>query len=202
MLETGEIVHTVFAGLVAVAWVGRRHVDCRRHPRPEKVWPVRIAAGAYGEGLPRRDLLLSPDHAVFADDVLIPVKHLINGISIVQVPMDAVTYYHVELPRHDLLLAEGMPVESYLDTGNRSTFANDCDGVALFPDLATHLPDAVALWEAYGCAPLVITGPELEAVRGRLGDRTVALSGAWNAVGEAQEPAEPISESARGRATR
>jgi collagen type I/II/III/V/XI/XXIV/XXVII alpha len=42
----------------------------------------------------------------------------------VQVAVDAVTYFHVELPRHDVLLAEGLAAESYLDTGNRSVFAN------------------------------------------------------------------------------
>jgi serralysin len=30
-----------------------------------------------------------------------------------------VTYYHIKLDRHDLLLAEGLPAESYLDTGDR-----------------------------------------------------------------------------------
>jgi hypothetical protein len=31
-------------------------------------------------------------------------------------------YVHVELDRHDILLAEGLPAESYLDTGNRAAF--------------------------------------------------------------------------------
>jgi Hint domain len=57
---------------------------------PETVWPVRVRAAAFGKGMPRRDLWLSPDHAVFVDDVLIPVRHLINGITIAQVPVDDV----------------------------------------------------------------------------------------------------------------
>ncbi len=52
---------------------------------------------------------------------MIPVHCLINGTTIRQVAADAVTYYHVELPRHDVILAEGLPAESYLDTGNRLT---------------------------------------------------------------------------------
>ena len=47
-------------------------------------------------------------------DVLIPVKYLIDGNSVFQVPVNEVTYYHVELPQHSVLLAEGLPVESYL----------------------------------------------------------------------------------------
>jgi Hint domain len=91
--------------------------------------------------------------------VLIPVKYLINGSSIVQLPMDQVTYYHVELLRHSVLLAEGLPAESYLDTGDRSNFVNGDGVVALYPDFASRQ------WEAKGCAPIVVTGPELIAAR-------------------------------------
>jgi collagen type I alpha len=161
-LAAGDIVLTHFAGSRPVQWVGRRRVDCGRHQRPEQVWPVRIAAGAFATARPRRDLWLSPNHAVFADGVLIPVKYLIDGSSITQVSRDRVTYYHVELPCHDLLLAEGLEVESYLDTDNRAAFSNGGGAVTLFPDFAA------CRWEAEGCAPLVITGPALAAVRRRV----------------------------------
>ena len=92
-------------------------------------------------------------------DTLIPVKHLINGSSIVQVPLDAVSYYHVELSRHSVLLAEGLPVESYLDVGDRTSFENGGGPIALYPDFASRM------WEAGGCAPLVVTGEALEAAR-------------------------------------
>jgi hypothetical protein len=117
-----------------VIWIGCRTVNCAQHRQPCGVWPVRIAADAFGAGRPCRALLLSPDHAVFMWDVLVPVKHLINGASIVQVPMDTVTYYHLELARHDVVVAEGLPVESYLDTGNRANFANGAVPVAPHPD--------------------------------------------------------------------
>jgi collagen type I alpha len=146
----------------AVVWIGRRHVDCSRHPEPHKVWPVRISVDTFGPGQPRRDLYLSPDHAILIDDVLIPVKCLINDASIAQVPMDKVTYYHVELPHHAVLLADGLLVESYLDTGNRSAFSDD-SVIALHPDFASRL------WEARGCAPLVVSGPKLAAARARCG---------------------------------
>ena len=84
-----------------------------------------MRAGAFSEGAPRRDLLLSPDHAVYIDDVLIPIRYLVNGVSIVQQTVDAVTYWHVELPEHDVLLAEGLPAESFLDTGANTRYAKD-----------------------------------------------------------------------------
>ena len=87
-----------------------------------------VASDAFGPGQPRRDLFLSPDHAVYVGAVLVPAKYLINGTSITQVMADEVTYHHVELPRHDVLLAEGLPAESYLDLGDRSNFANGGGG--------------------------------------------------------------------------
>jgi hypothetical protein len=168
-LKEGNLVHTVIGGHPApIVWIGRRAVNCAQHPKPHTVWPVRVKAHAFGPGLPERDLVLSPDHAVYVNDVLIPVKQLENGSSIAQVPVDRVTYYHVELPRHDVILAEGMPAESYLDVGDRSNFENGGGPVALFPNFTA------LKWEAEGCAELVITGPELDAARAMVNQRVVA----------------------------
>jgi autotransporter passenger strand-loop-strand repeat protein len=164
-LAPGEQVQTHFSGIAIIKWVGFRRVDCRRHPNPRQVWPVRVAAGAFSPLLPHRDLFLSPDHAFFVDDVLIPVKHLINGTSVAQMEANEVEYWHVELDRHDVLLAEGLPCESYLDTGYRSNFMGGEGPIPLHPDFAMRV------WEAEGCAPLVVTGPKLEALRGRINAR-------------------------------
>jgi hypothetical protein len=104
-------------------------------------------------------LYLSPDHAVYLNEVLIPVKLLVSGTSIVQMARDEITYYHVELPQHDVLLAEGLPVESYLDMKDGSNYANRPGSIRLYPDYSSRM------WEAFGCAPLIVTGPELEAAR-------------------------------------
>jgi hypothetical protein len=168
----GDRVSAHFAAAFApIVWIGRRRVDCSRHPRPNLVWPVRIVTGAFGRHLPNRDLLLSPDHAVFVDGVLIPVKYLINGTTIWQEPVKSITYLHIELPRHDVVLAEGLPVETFLDTCNGSIFADRAGTVALHPDFGSRV------WEAEGCAPLVVLGPVVNAVRRRLQRRAVALTG-------------------------
>lgn len=145
--------------LEPVIWLGHRTVDCSRHPEPRKVWPVHISAHAFGPTRPCRELFLSPDHALHIGDALIPVKHLINGTAIAQVLIDGVTYYHVGLPRHSALIAEHLPAGSYLDTGDRSNFANGGGPIALYPDFASRVR------EAEGCAPLVVAGAELEAAR-------------------------------------
>ncbi len=171
-LAEGDLVLTKSGEARPIAWIGHRHVDCRRHPKPEKVWPVRVSVGAFGPRRPHTDLYLSPDHAVYVNEVLIPVKHLINGSTVAQVPVDQVTYYHIELPRHDVVLAQGLPAESYLDTGDRSDFANGGGPVRLFPDFSTRV------WEAHGCAPLIVSGPELAAARALVGGFAATQSAA------------------------
>jgi hypothetical protein len=161
-LAAGDIVHAHFAGATPVVWTGHRHVDCRRHPEPSQVWPVRVSAHAFGPRMPIRDLVLSPDHAVFVDNVLIPIKHLVNGRTIAQEQWDTVTYFHVELGEHDVVLAEGMPAESYLENGDRGVFDNAGGVVALHPDFGMRR------WDALGCAPLVVTGEKLAAVVARV----------------------------------
>jgi Hint domain len=163
-----DFVVTASGVMQPIVWIGQRHVDFRRHSNKLRVLPVHVAANAFGPELPKRTLLLSPDHAVYVDDVLIPIRFLINDTSIVQMECDAITYYHVELPRHDVLLAEGLPTESYLDAGARRAFAN-CDGtIQLNPEFAPPQDDHGALWDAKGYAPLIVTGELLERVRRRL----------------------------------
>ena len=160
-LRAGDRVRLAAGGSAAVRWVGRRRVDLRRHPRPEAVRPVRVRAHAFGPGLPRRDLVLSPEHALSLGGALVPVRVLLDGESVAQEAPGRVTYFHVELDRHDVILAEGLPAESYLDTGNRHCFGNGAVA-SLHPDFA---PGPVA---AEPCAPMVLAGAQVEAARARL----------------------------------
>ena len=160
-LRAGDRALTAAGEAKAIRWIGHRRLDCTSHPRPELVRPVRIRADAFGDGEPRRDLWLSPDHSVFREGVLIPIKYLLNGATIVQERVDAVHYFHVELDGHDVLLAEGLPAESYLDTGNRAAFANGGAQIALYPDFRP------LNWDE-ACAPLCTEGRKLAAVRRHL----------------------------------
>jgi hypothetical protein len=173
-LVSGDLVQSQGAGVTWITWMGRRRVDCRRHPKPHEVWPVRIMPGAFGPGMPHRDLWLSPDHAVFAEGVLIPIRYLINGTTIVQEARDEVTYWHIELAQHDLLMAEGLPCESYLDTGTRSSFSNGGSVLRLHADFSGGAY-CKAVWEASACAPLRIEGPAVHRVLTRLRRRAREL---------------------------
>jgi hypothetical protein len=163
-LGVGTELRLASGGVAPVRWLGHRRVDCRRHPRPWDVWPVRVSANAFGPGAPRRDIFLSPDHAVFHDGVLIPIRYLLNGATIRQEETDDVTYWHVELAQHAVLLADGLACETYLDTGNRTSFEHPGAVMALHAEFAPCGP-ALEAWELKACAPLVWSGPALDAAR-------------------------------------
>jgi Hint domain len=176
-LRVGDRVITAGGDQRPVRLIGSRRIDCRRHPRPDTVMPIRIAAHAFGHGLPGRDLFLSPDHAIFAEGVLIPVRHLINGRTITRIMVDSVTYHHVELDEHDVLLAEGMPAESYLDTGARDAFSGSDGAIQLYADFR-RVPCAAPLsWETRAYAPLMVVGIEIDRVRARLARPTTTGPG-------------------------
>ncbi len=95
---------------------------------------------------------------------------MVNGQTITPASREAVIYWHFELDRHDVLLPKGLPVESFLDNGNRAAFTSGGAGVQLHPSFVS------LRWEAAGCARLVVVGPVLDAVRARLADRIAVLS--------------------------
>jgi hypothetical protein len=161
-LTAGMIVNSLFGGAQPVRWVGQRRVNCQSHPNPASVWPVRVRRHAFGLNQPGRDLYLSPDHAVFLGDVLIPVKHLIDGEAVCQVPRAQVTYYHIELDQHDVLSAEGLATESFLPDADRSAFENSGGMTQIHPEFSHWR------WDVAGCAPLVVTGPAVIAARATL----------------------------------
>jgi autotransporter passenger strand-loop-strand repeat protein len=169
-IAPGDILVTVREGGPAtrrVIWTGRRTVDLTRHPHPAAVQPIRIAAGAIAPGIPQRDLRVSPNHALYLDGCLFEAQALINGVTIRQENLASITYHHVELDAHDIILAEGCPAESFLDTGNRHMFAG---GVleALHPDFAAPA-------NAPFCATLVREGLRLDLIRASLTARVTQV---------------------------
>jgi len=168
-LTVGDLVVTASGAQRPVRWLGSRRVDCLRHPEPSAIWPIRIQTGAFAQALPARDLWVSPGHSIFVEGVLIQAEKLVNGATITQVPLASVEYWHVELDSHDILLAEGLAAESYLDTGNRAGFFNNG---------GTHLeahPDFKPKHWAETCVPLVLDGPEIPKARAQLLARAQTL---------------------------
>ena len=157
-----------------IKWIGNRHLNLKQHPQPNLVAPVRIRQHAFGTDLPARDLLVSPDHCLFVDGTLVPAKLLINDMTIGQeLATAAIHYYHVELDRHAVMLAEGLAAESYLDTGNRAMFANAGLALVLHPDCSVNA--GLKCWETDACAPLTVAQEAVKPIWRRLLDRAVML---------------------------
>lgn len=137
-LKAGDLVVTASGDERSIKWVGR--TDCCRMDNgrwAHKVLPIKIKASAITDAVPSRDLYVSPAHKFYLDGVLIPAENLINGRSVVRVDDEDVaniTYYHVELETHDVIIAEGAAVETFLPLpGARNAFSNYAEFEELYP---------------------------------------------------------------------
>lgn len=160
-LRPDDLLRTQEGGLRPIRWLGRQRVRLAAQPDPLSLAPVRIAAHAFGPNRPARDLVVSPGHGIFWEGVLIPADHLVNGASVTRLWPAEITYYHVELDGHGIVLSENLPSESYLDEGNRAGFET------LF---GTPLPKPPP-----PAAARVFAGPALAAARAALRRRLVEL---------------------------
>ncbi|MCB4771919.1 Hint domain-containing protein [Ancylobacter sp. Lp-2] len=170
-LAAGDLVLTDTGEARPVRWLARRTVS-RLFADPAQVLPVRILAGALDEGLPARDLFLSPDHALLVDGLLVQAGALVNGTSVVRhadMPLSFV-YYHVELDGHALVLAEGVPAETFVDNVSRRRFDNHADYAALYGEEPAPLVEIDR--------PRVKSVRQLPpAIRARLATRAAAMGG-------------------------
>ena len=143
-LQIGDPVWTLDAGLQPVRWIGRVTV-----PAHGPFAPIRIAAGALGNS---RDLTVSPQHRMLLDgwrvelhcgtgEVLAPAKGLVNDTTIRPAPADTVTYIHLMFDSHQIVMAEGIPSESF-QPGEQALSAMEqatrAEVLALFPELAAN----------------------------------------------------------------
>ena len=160
-LKIGDEVTTASGAARPIKWIGRRSYGGRFIMGRRDILPICIKAGALGDNVPKRDLWISPHHAMFLDGMLIEAKDLINGVSIVQMQhVDKVEYFHIELDTHDVIVAEGALSETFVDDDSRAMFHNAHDYDVLYPDAATQ--------PARYCAPRCEDGYAIEAVRRRI----------------------------------
>jgi Hint domain len=126
-LTIGDFVETL-NGPLPVKWIGRRRFKkIASSSWHSSVAPIRVARFALHDQYPHRDLYLSPWHSLFFDGVLIPVYFLVNDRSVMPAKMDdceVIEYFHIELETHEVIFAEGAPVETLLITDGREGFAN------------------------------------------------------------------------------
>jgi hypothetical protein len=124
-LAIGDTVITMSGKTRPIKWIGRRSYSGRFAIGQKHILPVCIQAGALGDNVPRRDLWISPQHAMYLQGLLIEAKDLVNDLSIVQASkVDSITYIHIELDTHDVIVAEGSFSETFVDDNSRGMFHN------------------------------------------------------------------------------
>ena len=156
-LAEGDLVRTLSGETRPIVWLGIGKILATRGRRSAAT-PVIVRKGALADNVPHHDLRVTKGHSFLLDGVLIPVEFLVNHRSIEwDDRAQEVSLYHVELDRHDVMIANGAPAESYRDDGNRWLFQNANTGWGLQPQEP--------------CAPVLTGGPVVDAVWRRLLER-------------------------------
>ena len=159
-LAIGDMVTMMDGRAEPIRWIGRRTYAGRFLAANPKVHPIRFRKGSLGKGLPRRDLLVSPEHAMFINGALIPARCLVNcSLIVVDSGLKAVDYIHIEFANHEVVLAEGAASESFVDDDSRAMFHNASEYAELYP----NSPAAVGYY-----ADRMEGGFEVEALRAKL----------------------------------
>lgn len=117
MLRAGDIVTLADGRTTPIKRIVRQTVEMTDGAWSRQSAPIRFEVGSIAPMSPMRSLEVSPDHSVFVDGYLVRAGDLVNGTTITQVSPDEASfeYFHIELDAHELIVAEGLAVESCRD---------------------------------------------------------------------------------------
>ena len=150
-LRVGDKVITRDNGIQEIRWIGAKSLDLNGLKAAPHLRPVLIRKGSLGDGLPERDMMVSPNHrmlvanertSLYFDEreVLVSAKHLVDNKGVAQVDMLGTTYIHFMFDRHEVVLADGTWTESF-QPGDYSLKgignAQRSEILELFPELKT-----------------------------------------------------------------
>lgn len=163
-LNVGDLVVTLDHGDQPIRWIGRRTLRARHLAANPKLRPVRLSKGSLGNGLPKRDLLVSRQHRMLVSSRIAKRMFgtetaLVAAIKLTALPgvfvdeeISEVTYFHLLFDAHEVIFADGAPSESlYLGEHGMSAMGPEARAEisAIFPGLsglhsapvpAAHLP--------------------------------------------------------------
>ena len=197
-LAIGDLLPTVFGGPRPIQWIARYRL---KRSDPSKPWvkdvlPVRISRSALAPDVPHADLFVTGGHALFIDGLLTPVGDLINGTSIIrdETDYDELEYFHIKLESHDVIYAEGAPVETLLNVdesavnfaeyfrryGTSEKQETPCARRVRYGggrgQLKSRIRSAVSPW--FDCRE------DIDVIRDRLEERGIVLARQFEAAGQ------------------
>ncbi|WP_370634872.1 Hint domain-containing protein [Cognatishimia sp. MH4019] len=123
-LRVGDKIITRDNGLQEIRWLGAKTMDWKALSGEPHLKPILIRAGSLGNGLPERDMLVSPNHRVLVSndktalyfeerEVLAAAKHLVNNNGVHEVDTMGTTYIHFMFDQHEVVLSNGSWTESF-----------------------------------------------------------------------------------------
>jgi len=151
-LKAGDKIITRDNGIQEIRWVGQKAMGWQDLHVNAHLKPVLITQGSLGNGLPERDMLVSPNHRVLVandrtalyfdeHEVLVAAKHLVSSAGISAIDSAGTTYIHFMFDRHEVVLSNGAWTESfqpgdYTLKGMGNAQRNEI--FELFPDLKSE----------------------------------------------------------------
>ncbi len=174
-LQEGDKVITRDNGIQEIRWIGKRTLQRDELRRAPHLSPILIKAGSLGDGLPERDMMVSPQHRMLVagdqtqlyfeePEVLVAAKHLINNGSIQAIDTLRATYIHFMFDQHEVVLADGAWTESFQpgdQTLGAMGTAQRNEILELFPDLEMQTGR-----DDYVAARRVLKGYEAKLLKG------------------------------------
>lgn len=150
-LRAGDKVMTRDNGMQEIRWTGAKSMTWADLSANPQMKPVLVRAGSLGNGLPERDMMVSPNHrllvandrtALYFDEheVLVAAKHLAGSAGMHSVDTAGVTYIHFMFDRHEVVLSNGAWTESFQPGDYTLKGMGDAQRTEifdLFPDLKT-----------------------------------------------------------------
>lgn len=123
-LREGDKVITRDNGIQEIRWAGTKKMGWKDFANAEHLKPILIREGALGNGLPERDILVSPNHRILvANDrtalyfeereVLVAAKHLVDNKGVMRVNTMSTAYIHFMFDHHEVVLSNGAWSESF-----------------------------------------------------------------------------------------
>lgn len=123
-LVAGDLVVTKDNGIQPIRWIGSTRLSHDMLAAAPRLRPVRVRAGALGQGLPATELVVSPQHRLLVvskiaqrmfgtTEILVAAKQLleIDGVEIAD-DMAEVEYFHMLFDQHEIVVSNGALTES------------------------------------------------------------------------------------------
>lgn len=174
-LVVGDQIAVMGGGTQPIRWIGSTKVSGAELRQTPALRPIRITAGALGNGLPSRDLSVSRQHRILVSSKIAArmfgtSEVLVSAIKLIALPgiyvddsVEEVEYFHILFDNHEIIWAENTTCES-LFTGPQ---ALQSVPPAARAELFTLFPELQSLDYAARSAALIPSGKSQRKLVGR-----------------------------------